>query len=152
MVERTLDSALQPAQRGYLQLAKASADSLLNISDDGLDFSKIEARQFEFEQIPFSRRDCRLALRTHAKRAAEKNLPLQMAFDAALAAGDLGQPYRIAHSMTGSAGNFAAAPTMRAASQLERMCRDGQIESAAPVAALARHVESLAAAPLAAAN
>ncbi len=96
MTGLTLDSDLQPAQREYLQLVKASADSLLNIINDILDFSKIEAGRLEFEQIPFSLRDCLgLALRTLAMRAAEKNLPLQMALDETIPDALVGDPHRL---------------------------------------------------------
>jgi CheY-like chemotaxis protein len=65
----------------------------------------------------------------------------------ALDAGDRDRLYSIAHSLKGSAGNFAAAPTVQAAHQLERLCRDGQFELAGPaVAALAQNLEELAAA------
>ncbi|MBK8338138.1 MAG: PAS domain S-box protein [Sterolibacteriaceae bacterium] len=96
MTGLTLDSDLQPEQREYLKLVKESADSLLNIINDILDFSKIEAGRLDFEQIPFSLRDClALALRTLATRAAEKNLPLQMALDGAIPDALVGDPHRL---------------------------------------------------------
>ena len=49
---------LPEEQREYLNLAKASADSLLTLLNDILDFSRIEAGRLSLESIPFSLRRC----------------------------------------------------------------------------------------------
>ena len=96
MTGLTLDSDLQPEQREYLKLVKDSADSLLNIINDILDFSKIEAGRLDFEQIPFSLRDClALSMRTLATRAAEKELPLRLALDGTIPDALVGDPHRL---------------------------------------------------------
>src|SRR5947208_14163725 len=56
MTELALDTELSPEQREYLTLARASADSLLEVINDVLDFSKIEAGHLEIDAISFSLR------------------------------------------------------------------------------------------------
>jgi two-component system sensor histidine kinase/response regulator len=53
MTELTLDTELSQEQRGYLEIVKSSADSLLGIINDILDFSKIEARKLDLDPIEF---------------------------------------------------------------------------------------------------
>jgi signal transduction histidine kinase/CheY-like chemotaxis protein len=53
MVGLALDGDLTPELRGYLDTARASAESLLVILNDILDFSKIEAGKLSLEPIPF---------------------------------------------------------------------------------------------------
>ncbi len=73
MTELVLDTDLQPAQREYLDMAKASADSLLVIINDILDFSKIEAGQIELDPHQFNLQEAlgtttkSLAIRAHQK-------------------------------------------------------------------------------------
>ena len=49
MLDLTLDTDLTAAQREYLDLARHSADTLLNLLNDILDFSKIEAGKVTLE-------------------------------------------------------------------------------------------------------
>jgi len=73
MVELALLTDLSREQREYITMAKASADSLLQIINDILDFSKIEAGKMELDESPFNleetvTRVCdTLALRAHEK-------------------------------------------------------------------------------------
>jgi signal transduction histidine kinase/ligand-binding sensor domain-containing protein/DNA-binding response OmpR family regulator len=77
MTGLVLDSDLQPEQREYLQMAKASADSLLVIINDILDFSKIEAGQLVIDPQEFDLRETlALAMKTLAFRAHQKGLEL----------------------------------------------------------------------------
>jgi CheY-like chemotaxis protein/nitrogen-specific signal transduction histidine kinase len=57
MLDLTLETDLKPDQNEYLNLAKASAESLLQVLNDILDFSKIEAGKLIFENIEFNLRD-----------------------------------------------------------------------------------------------
>ncbi len=77
MTELALDTHLEPQQREYLTLVKASADNLLRVINDILDFSKIEAGKFELEQADFNLRDTLSdILKTLAVRAHQKGLEL----------------------------------------------------------------------------
>jgi PAS domain S-box-containing protein len=58
MTELALDTQLTAEQREYLQMAKSSAESLLNIINDILDFSKVEAGRLELENVTFSLAEC----------------------------------------------------------------------------------------------
>lgn len=53
MSELCLQTGLDSIQRGYLQVVKSSAGSLLKILNDILDLSKIEANKMVLEEIPF---------------------------------------------------------------------------------------------------
>jgi two-component system, sensor histidine kinase and response regulator len=77
MTELALDTDLTTDQREYLEMAKASADSLLTIINDILDFSKIEAGKLDLEPVPFLLRDSLGdTLKTLSLRAAQKGLEL----------------------------------------------------------------------------
>jgi len=56
ITELLLDSKLHPEQRRFLELMRASGDSLLSIVNDILDFSRIEARKLDLEAIDFDLR------------------------------------------------------------------------------------------------
>ncbi len=77
MTELALETALTEEQREYLELVKASADSLLRIINDILDFSKIEARRLELHLESFGLRDMIAdAVAPFALRAHQKGLEL----------------------------------------------------------------------------
>jgi PAS domain S-box-containing protein len=77
MTELALDTELTAEQRGYLNLVKSSAESLLALLNDILDFSKIEARKLDIETIDFNLRDClEDTLQAISLRAHEKGLEL----------------------------------------------------------------------------
>jgi len=78
MTELTLNTQLSPEQKEYLNLAKSSAESLMEIIEELLDFSKLEAGKLELEKAPFSLLDCaESALQTVAVSAQRKKLQLQ---------------------------------------------------------------------------
>jgi two-component system, sensor histidine kinase and response regulator len=53
MIGLALDGELGDEQRGYLELARSSADSLCTIINDILDLSKIEAHKLDLEAVDF---------------------------------------------------------------------------------------------------
>ena len=53
MIELLSQSALNSQQRGFLEVARTSSESLLNLINSILDFSKIEAGKLELESVPF---------------------------------------------------------------------------------------------------
>ncbi len=77
MTELALDTELNAEQRGYMDLVKVSANSLLSIVNDILDFSKIEAGHLDIENIEFSLEQMlRDTMKALAVRAHQKNLEL----------------------------------------------------------------------------
>jgi signal transduction histidine kinase/DNA-binding response OmpR family regulator len=75
MTDLALDTDLSIEQRDYLETAKSSAYSLLNVINDILDFSKIEAGKIDLETAPFNFRDwLDVTLKTLALLADGKGL------------------------------------------------------------------------------
>ena len=96
MTDLALDTELTPEQRQYLEIVKASADSLLGVINDILDFSKIEARMLELDPIEF---DLHGALGDTvgmmAPRAHQKGLELLAAVGGDVRAHVVGDPGRL---------------------------------------------------------
>ena len=96
MADLALGLAVDPTQREYLEIAKNSAMSLLQIINDILDFSKIEAGKLAIERIDFDMAQLLSeALRPMAVKAAEKGLELVLDIDEAFPAIVRGDPGRI---------------------------------------------------------
>jgi CheY-like chemotaxis protein len=77
MTHLALDTELTDEQREYLEMARRSADSLLDLINDILDFSKIEAGVLDFYSTQFALRDSLGdILSSLAWRAHEKGLEL----------------------------------------------------------------------------
>ena len=77
MTDLALGTELTDEQREYLDMAKASADSLLTVINDVLDFSKIEAGKLELDAAEFNLREMLgKTMRVLAFRAQEKGLEL----------------------------------------------------------------------------
>jgi signal transduction histidine kinase/ActR/RegA family two-component response regulator len=106
MTQLVLDTPLGNEQREYLDMVRASADSLLTIVNDILDFSKIEAGRLELERTDF---DPRALIESTAKplvlRAREKGLALTWAVDAAVPANVSGDPTRVRQVLVNLIGN-----------------------------------------------
>jgi signal transduction histidine kinase/YesN/AraC family two-component response regulator/HPt (histidine-containing phosphotransfer) domain-containing protein len=106
MTELTLDTTLTSAQRGYLGMVKASADSLLTIINDILDFSKIEAGKFDLDPISFNLRDGLADMvKTLALRAHEKELELAFHVAADVPDAVIGDPGRLRQIILNLLGN-----------------------------------------------
>lgn len=85
MTELALNTSLNPEQREYVSIVKASAESLLGLINDILDFSKIEAGKLDLDYAPFKLRDTvDDAIRTLAMQAHSKGIDLNVRIDPAL--------------------------------------------------------------------
>jgi len=106
MTALVLDTDLDPEQREYLQMAKASADALMRIIDDILDFSKIEAGEIDFECVPFDFREALASTtRAFAVRAHQKGLEILLDIAADAPVWVVGDSHRIAQVITNLLGN-----------------------------------------------
>ena len=77
MTELLLNTRMTTDQRGYLNLVRQSADSLMTVLNDILDFSKIEAGKMDLDKHEFDLRDSiGDTLQTLALRSAEKEVEL----------------------------------------------------------------------------
>ncbi|OYW70570.1 MAG: hypothetical protein B7Z37_30325 [Verrucomicrobia bacterium 12-59-8] len=77
MTELLLNTRMTADQRGYLNLVRQSADSLMTVLNDILDFSKIEAGKLDLDKHEFDLRDSiGDTLQTLATRSAEKDIEL----------------------------------------------------------------------------
>jgi len=106
MTELTLGTDLTTTQRGYLEMVRISADSLLSLINDILDFSKIEANKVELEEIDFNlRTTMENAMDILAIRAEEKNLELVCHLDPEAPTALSGDPARLRQIIINLAGN-----------------------------------------------
>ena len=128
MTELALHTPLTAEQREYLEMTKASADSLLGIINDILDFSKIEAGKLELEATEFD-----LAatvddtLKTLALRALDKALELvcDCAPDVpAVLVGDPGRLRQVLVNLTGNAIKFTERGEVVVSVAVERQTPD----------------------------
>jgi signal transduction histidine kinase/CheY-like chemotaxis protein len=106
MTELALNTSLTAEQREYLEMAKASADSLLGIINDILDFSKIEAGKLELEAADFDLGETVDGmLKMLAMRAHEKGL--ELIYDCAPEVPDalIGDPGRLRQVLVNLVGN-----------------------------------------------
>ena len=128
MLDLTLDSSLSAEQRRYLDMAKFSADALLNIINDILDFSKIEAGKMELVEESFNlATTCHEAIQLLAVRAEEKGLVLRLDIDPqvpALLCGDPGRLRQILINLLGNAIKFTAKGSVRLC--LQQVSSDAQ--------------------------
>jgi signal transduction histidine kinase/CheY-like chemotaxis protein len=127
MTDLTLDTDLTSEQRGYLDIVKSSADSLLSVINDILDFSKIEARKLELDPIEF---DLHAALDNTAlllaPRAHQKGIELACDVAANVPTHVIGDPGRLRQILVNLVSN-AIKFTERGEVVL-RVVRDGQTE------------------------
>jgi len=96
MTELLFDTEPTAEQREYLQLVRASADSLLTVINDILDFSKIEAGRLQLDPIGFNLRDCiEEVIKTLALRAHQKDLEMTCELASDLPVYVVGDPGRL---------------------------------------------------------
>ena len=106
MIDLMLGTRLNREQREYLEMARASASSLLRLLNDILDLSKIEAGQTELYVEPLSIRDCvEEALRVVALEAREKGLTLESRVGPEVPERLMGDPLRLRQIILNLVGN-----------------------------------------------
>ncbi len=106
MTELLLDTQLDGDQRNYLNLARASADSLLTLLNDILDYSKIEAGRLEIDTIDFNIGDSLGdTMKTLSLRAHEKGLELAFEIDPDVPDALVGDPGRLRQIVVNLVGN-----------------------------------------------
>ena len=106
MTELALETKLDAQQRDYLEMVKASADSLLVIINDILDFSKIEAGKLEIESVGFVVRDeISRILKPLQFRAEQKGLLLDHFVDPLVPEVLVGDPVRLRQILINLVGN-----------------------------------------------
>ncbi|MBM4181249.1 MAG: PAS domain-containing protein [Betaproteobacteria bacterium] len=106
MLGLALESPLSAEQREYLELARTSADSLLQIINDILDFSKIEAGHLDIHEEAVELRALLDELgRLHGARCREKSLEFAVEMDPTLPAILLLDPVRLRQVLNNLLGN-----------------------------------------------
>ncbi|MGB5079764.1 MAG: response regulator [Burkholderiales bacterium] len=106
MTDLALQTNLTPEQREYLELVRASGESLLAVINDVLDFSKIEAGRLEVETAPFSLRESIAdAVKTLALEAHRKGLDLGSEIAPGTPDAVLGDPVRLRQVLFNLLGN-----------------------------------------------
>ncbi len=106
MTDLALDSELNPEQRGFLELVRTSADSLLTVINDILDFSKIEAGKLDLDATEFRLRESlEESLKLLALRADEQGLELICDFASEVPVAAVGDPVRLRQILVNLVGN-----------------------------------------------
>lgn len=106
MTGLALETDLNPDQREYLELAKSSAESLLNLVNDVLDFSKYEVGKLALEKVEFSVRAVfRDVLRPLALRASASALSFESIVEDGVPDRLIGDPLRISQILRNLAAN-----------------------------------------------
>jgi len=106
MVELLLQTELTPVQREYLNMAQASAETLLGLLNDILDLSKIEAGRLELDEVDFDLRQVvEQVMDIIAPRAAQRGLELTCRVDPAVPSHVRGDPLRLRQILVNLAGN-----------------------------------------------
>ncbi len=128
MTELALDTELNGQQREYLEMVKASADSLLTVINHILDFSKIEAGRLDLDSIEFSLRDnLDDTLKALALQAQQKGLELACHVRPEvpdIVEGDPGRLRQIVVNLVGNAIKFTERGEV--AVHVETELRDGE--------------------------
>jgi two-component system sensor histidine kinase/response regulator len=106
MTELVLDTELTSEQREYLDMAKASAESLLSVINDILDFSKVEAGMLDLDPTEFRfRESIEDTAKLLAMRAHQKGLELICDIDVSIPEFVVADALRIRQILVNLAGN-----------------------------------------------
>ncbi|MBL8237160.1 MAG: response regulator [Bryobacterales bacterium] len=106
MTSLALATELSSEQRDYIETARTSAQSLLQILNDILDFSKIEAGRLDVECVPFSlRRTIQDTARPFLPAIRAKNLTFNISIEPTLPDDLRGDPLRLRQILNNVIGN-----------------------------------------------
>ncbi len=106
MTNLALATDMNEEQRGYLEVVKVSAASLLNLINDILDFSKIDARKLTLEPIEFSLLQClNQTIQMLSVKANEKGLKLNLNLGEGVPEVLIGDLYRVKQVLINLIGN-----------------------------------------------
>jgi PAS domain S-box-containing protein len=106
MTQVALETDLNPMQREYLRMVRASAEALLTVINDILDFSRIEAHKLDLEAVPFLLRDTVAdALQALGLRAYHKGLELVCHVAVEAPETVVGDPMRLRQVLVNLIGN-----------------------------------------------
>jgi CheY-like chemotaxis protein len=117
MTRLALETELDAQQREYIEMADASADSLLSLLNDVLDFSKIDAGKMDLDPVDFSLETCLMdGTRSLWAHAHEKALELSVECAPDVPDELYGDPVRLRQvivNLVGNAVKFTAAGSIR---------------------------------------
>ena len=106
MLEMLTQTDLSTIQRGYVEIARNSAEGLLTVINDILDFSKIEAGKLDLESIPF---DVRLLAEDVAAlfsaSAQSRHIEIACFVEPSVCNRVIGDPTRLRQILTNILGN-----------------------------------------------
>jgi signal transduction histidine kinase/CheY-like chemotaxis protein len=106
LLEMLSHERLSAEQKGLVEVAHTSAESLLNVINDILDFSKIESGRLDLERIPFDlRRLVEDVAGLFTASARSKQIELVCFVPPGLPARVLGDPHRLRQILTNVLGN-----------------------------------------------
>lgn len=106
MLELVLDSNLSAEQKGYLDVAQSSAQSMVALLNDILDMSKMESGKMELEKVPFDiRRLLSETVQALSIIASKKGLDLFYHIDERVPSHLMGDPTRLRQVITNLVGN-----------------------------------------------
>ena len=106
MTDLLLATRQTEEQDEFTRIAKASADSLLEVINDILDFSKIEAGKLQLDEVAFApRKLLPMALAPHEIAARKKGLAFHCTFDESLPERIVGDPARLRQIVLNLVGN-----------------------------------------------
>jgi two-component system, sensor histidine kinase and response regulator len=104
-----LETTLTDEQRGYIETAQASSDTLLTLVSDLIDFSLIEAGELKIEEIEFDLRTAvDEAMEGVALRAVEKGVEVHTMIHTSVPEMVKGDPARVRQIISTLAGNAVA--------------------------------------------
>ncbi len=124
-----LDSQLTAEQRNYVEIARASSESLLRVINEILDFSKIEAGKLEIDIIDFNLRELLHHMASlFSIQAADKGIGFSFVADPAtpmLLRGDPGRINQILLNLVENAIKFTSAGEVSVQVRMEKEDQDG---------------------------